>query len=133
TRTRSRSSGSTSHRASHPLRRRWPDPRGASRRRGGPPPTPAQTRAATKARWMQASYVREIFLMKEVIQPHVRELLLHRILSKPSAEVREIHAVHVLILVEAREDDRLLAGLRIDVLLKALRADFLHHALHRRV
>src|SRR5438105_3146248 len=37
------------------------------------------------------------------------------------------------ILVEAGEDDRLLASLRIHVLLQALRADFLHHALHRRI
>ena len=50
-----------------------------------------------------------------------------------AVQVREVHPVHVLVLVEAREDDGLLAGLRIDVPLQALRADFLHHALHRRV
>jgi hypothetical protein len=41
--------------------------------------------------------------------------------------------LHVLILVEAGEDERLAAGRRIDVLLQALRADLFHHALHGRV
>ena len=41
--------------------------------------------------------------------------------------------VERLVLVEAGEDERLLAGDRVDVALEALRADLFHHALHRRV
>ena len=41
--------------------------------------------------------------------------------------------VEVLVLVEAGEDERLLLRLGVDVALEALRADLLHHALHRGV
>src|SRR5688500_7824134 len=61
----------------------------------------------------------------EVIEPQVGELLLHGVLAQARRQVREVHTIQFLILVEAREDDRLLAGPGIDVLLQALRADFL--------
>ena len=48
-------------------------------------------------------------------------------------EEGDVHAVEILVLVEAGEDHADLAGHRVDVALQALRADLLHHALHRRV
>ena len=77
--------------------------------------------------------MRQMLPMEQMIEPHIRQLFVDRILTQPRREIREIDTVHFLILVEAGEDDGLLAGLRIHVLLQALRADFLHHALHRRV
>ena len=44
--------------------------------------------------------------MHQMIEPHVRELFLHRVLPQAGGEVREVDAVHLLVLVEAREDDR---------------------------
>src|SRR5690349_5074860 len=70
---------------------------------------------------------------EQVIEPDVRQLLLHRVLPQPRRQIWKVDPIQLLILVEAREDDRFRAGARIDVLLQALRADFLHHALHRRV
>ncbi len=46
----------------------------------------------------------------------------------------EVDLVERLVLVEATEDEsKLLAGNGVDMPLQALRADLLHHALHRRV
>jgi hypothetical protein len=41
--------------------------------------------------------------------------------------------IHRLILIQTRKDNRLLPRRGINVALQTLRADFLHHALHRRV
>ena len=59
--------------------------------------------------------------------------VLHGVLPQSSRQIGEVHAIHQLVLVEAREDDGLASARRIDVLLKALGADLLHHALHGRV
>ena len=48
-------------------------------------------------------------------------------------EAFEIHMVQFLILVEAGEDDTLLAAVGVFVALQTLGADFLHHALHGQV
>ncbi len=45
----------------------------------------------------------------------------------------KVHPVERLVLVEAGEHDAPLAGRGIDLRLQTLRADLLHHALHRRV
>ena len=47
--------------------------------------------------------------------------------------VRKSTRSSLLVLVEAREDDGLGAGHRVVMALQALRANLLHHALHRRV
>ena len=47
--------------------------------------------------------------IQQVIEPEIRELLLHGVLPQPRREIDEVHAIHLLILVEAREDDRLAA------------------------
>src|ERR1041385_6630571 len=67
------------------------------------------------------------------VDPELRQLLLRAVLREAAAQGAEIDAVEVLVLVEAGEDDSLGAGRRLVVPLQALRADFLHHALHRRV
>src|SRR3954465_2571658 len=66
------------------------------------------------------SNTRQLLPEHEMIEPHVRELFLDRILPQPRREIRKIDAVHLLILVEAGKDDRLGSGLRIDVFLQAL-------------
>ena len=71
--------------------------------------------------------------VEEMFEEQVGDLLLHRVLTQPRMQVGEIDAVQFLILVVAGEDEFLAAGRRIDVALQTLRADFLHHALHRRV
>src|SRR5271154_2007481 len=83
---------------------------------------------------MPASYADHVRRgLEELVEPGVAELLLHRVGSEPLAEVTEVDRVEILILVEAGEDDALFAGVRVLELLQALRADLLHHALHRRV
>src|ERR1044071_7331781 len=72
-------------------------------------------------------------LAQQPRQPQIRQLLQHRVLAQSCAEVDEVDVVEVLVLVEAGEDERLLLRLRVDVALEALRADLLHHALHRGV
>src|SRR5688500_1991614 len=76
--------------------------------------------------------VREIERPQQVIEPEGRQLLLHRVLPQADVQVMEIDVIHQLVLVEAGEDELLAAGGGIDVALQALRADLLHHALHRR-
>src|SRR6478752_703981 len=75
--------------------------------------------------------VREVLPAAQMIEPQAGELFLDAVLPQSGREVREVDPIHLLVLVDAREDDRLHAGDGIDVLLEALRADFLHHALHR--
>src|ERR1044071_2018360 len=84
---------------------------------------------------MSLSYLGERLplLRQQPRQPEIRELLKYRVLAQARAEVREVDVVEVLVLVEAGEDERLLLRLRVDVALEALRADLLHHALHRGV
>src|SRR5512134_3848033 len=61
------------------------------------------------------------------------QLLLHGVLFQARVETAEIDAVERLVLVEAREHVAHLAGRWVAMRLQALRADLLHHALHRRV
>src|SRR5687767_2363071 len=75
--------------------------------------------------------VRQVDRVQQMVQPAAGQLLLDRVLPQPHVQVREIDAIHLLILVEAREDEFLAPGRGIDVLLQALRADLFHHALHR--
>src|SRR5215211_2212779 len=70
---------------------------------------------------------------EQPVQPQVRQLLLHGVGAQARVEVREVHPVERLILVEAGEDEGLHARLGVNVLAEALRADLLHHALHRAV
>src|ERR1044071_5293087 len=74
------------------------------------------------------SYLGErlLLLRQQSRQPQIRQLLQHRVLAQPCAEVDEVDVVEVLVLVEAGEDERLLLRLRVDVALEALRADLLH-------
>src|SRR5579862_4692838 len=72
-------------------------------------------------------------LLQAAIDPLRRELLLEAVLPQPLMEAGEVDTVEPLVLIEAGEDDGLGARRRIFLHLKALRADFLHHALHRRV
>src|SRR5262249_61177789 len=70
----------------------------------------------------------------EVLEPQIGELLLHRVLPEAVVQVLPVDLVEVLVLVEAGKHDLLEpTRRRVDVLLQALGADFLHHALHRRV
>src|SRR5439155_24375289 len=55
------------------------------------------------------------------------------ILRQACIERVEVDFVDRMILAEAREDIANLAALRIAMRLEALRGDFFHHALHRRV
>ena len=70
-------------------------------------------------------------LRQDVRQPQVGDFFLHAVLLQPAAQVVEVDAIELLILVIAGEDELLAAGRRVDVPLQALRANFLHHALHR--
>src|SRR5207237_9150584 len=65
--------------------------------------------------------------------PLRRQLLLHGILSEARGQPAKVDAIDRLVLVEAREDVAHLAGRRVTMRLQALRADLLHHALHRRI
>src|ERR1700722_637623 len=65
------------------------------------------------------------------VNPLLGQLLLHAILRQPRAQAGEIDVIHLLVLIEAGENQRLFARDRIFVLLQTLRANFLHHALHR--
>src|SRR3989449_10493838 len=107
-----------------------------------PDQTQRTQRAQREANWsIQRRYtksktaldVRQRLDVQEVVEPHVGQLFLDGVLPQARREVGKVDAVHLLVLVEAREDDRLLAARRVDVLLETLRADFFHHALHRRV
>src|SRR2546423_11281997 len=61
------------------------------------------------------------------------QLFLRRVLRQARIERSKIDLVDRLVLVEAGKDIAQLAADRIAMRLQALRADFLHHALHRRV
>src|SRR5262245_8519250 len=56
------------------------------------------------------SDMRKRLILHQVLEPPVRQFLLNRVLPEPRPEVLEVHAIELLILIEAREDDRLLAG-----------------------
>ena len=51
------------------------------------------------------------------MQVQIALLLKHAVLTQPAVEVVEVDRVEVLILVEAREDERLFAGAWVDVAL----------------
>src|SRR5260370_35651460 len=72
-------------------------------------------------------------VVQAAVDPELGEFFLDAVLRQAAAQGAEIDAVHLLVLVEAGEHDGLGAGYRVAVALKALRADLLHHALHRRV
>ena len=73
-------------------------------------------------------------LGEQQVQAAVCQFFCDAVCFQALAEVAEVHAVHLLVLVEAGEDD-FRRGLRlgVNVLLQALAADFFHHALHHRV
>src|SRR5580704_3154838 len=72
-------------------------------------------------------------MLQAAVDPQFGQLFLHAVLRQAAAQGAEIDAVHLLVLVEAGKDDCLGTGYRVVVALQALRADLLHHALHRRV
>src|SRR5687768_10128125 len=74
-----------------------------------------------------------IQLLQRVIDPLHGQLLMDRVLAQALAQRAEIDLVQLLVLVEAGEHHGFRARDRILVRLQALRADLLHHALHRRV
>ena len=63
--------------------------------------------------------------------PLRRQLFVNGVLREALGERREIDFIERLVLIEAREHVAHLARLGIMMRLQALRADFLHHALHR--
>jgi hypothetical protein len=72
-------------------------------------------------------------LPEAAVDPQSSKLLLHSVERKACAKHVEIDLIKRLVLIEAREDDGFFSGLRVDVALKALSANFLHHALHGRI
>src|SRR5262245_48916501 len=90
----------------------------------------AEAAVSSSVAIMYASHVRNVSASNQAIEPQVRQLLLNRVLPQPRRQIGEIDAIDRLVLVEAREDYRLLPARRVHVLLQALRADLLHHALH---
>src|SRR5215831_14416514 len=72
-------------------------------------------------------------LPQRAVDPQARELFLHAVLVEPGPQIVEIDAVEILVLIEAGEHHALDATGGIAMHLQALRADFLHHALHRRI
>src|SRR5438045_1883668 len=73
------------------------------------------------------------FGREQAAHPEIGELLLDAVLPQALGQVAPVDGVLGLVLVEAGEHDRLAPGDGIDLLLQALRADLLHHALHGRV
>src|SRR5712691_2688918 len=67
------------------------------------------------------------------VDPQLGQLFLGSVLAEAAAQRREIDAVQFLVLVEAGEHHGLGTARRVVMALQALRADLLHHALHRRV
>src|SRR5262249_38405990 len=70
---------------------------------------------------------------ERAVDAEPRELFLHAVLVEPRAQIVEVHAIEVLVLVEAGKYHAFDAAYGVAMDLQALRADFLHHALHRRV
>ena len=69
-------------------------------------------------------------LLEEMIDPQRSQLFGRRILTQPGMKMVEIDEIEILILVKATEDHSFFAGLRVDMSLKALGTNLLHHALH---
>src|ERR1700740_2811702 len=67
------------------------------------------------------------------MDPECRQLLRHRILAEALMQYAEIDRVERLVLVEAGEYDRLDTRDGVLLQLRALGANFFHHALHWRV
>ncbi len=107
-------------------------PPAAAAAAAGPASRPASS-GATPAATARSRRAAGSTVSSRWVSQRLDSLLLHGVLAQARVEVREVHAVQLLILVEAGEDELLLAGDRVHVLLQALRAHFLHHALHRRV
>src|SRR5262245_18546682 len=72
-------------------------------------------------------------MAQRTVDPKPRELLLYAVPAEPRAQNVEVDAIEILVLVEAGELDALDPAFGIAMDLQALRADLLHHALHRRV
>src|SRR5262249_33222863 len=66
----------------------------------------------------------------EMIDPQGRQLFGSRILAQPRMKMIEIDEIQILVLIEATENHSFFAGLWVDMSLKALGTNFLHHALH---
>src|SRR5437764_958398 len=88
---------------------------------------------ATVARLLRGRGIAPAEVPEAPVDPQLGQLLLRAVLREPPAQGAEIDTVDVLVLVEAGENDRLGAARRVVMALQALRADLLHHALHRRV
>ena len=69
-------------------------------------------------------------VVEATVDPQLVQFFLDAVLRQAAMQGREVDAVHLLVLVEAGEDNRLRAGLGIALQLEALGADLLHHALH---
>src|SRR5215813_8528816 len=72
-------------------------------------------------------------MLQASVDPQLVQFFLHAVLRQAATEGRKIDPVHLLILVKAGKHHGLGAGLRVALQLQALRANLLHHALHRRV
>src|SRR5437764_226126 len=97
-----------------------------------PPCSPAASwrsiQSGTLRRYLDPA---ELRLLEQVVEPQRGELFLERVSPEAHAQVVPVHPIHRLVLIEAGEDEGLLAGLRVAVLAEALGADLFHHALHR--
>ena len=115
------------HRRRHPhppqRRRRTTSPRVRRRQR--------QPSAESSARNRGLSVRRDG--RRDARDPARCQLLLHGVLPQARVESRKVDLVERLVLVEAREHVADFARGRVAMRLQTLRADLLHHALHRRV
>src|SRR5262245_65976897 len=68
---------------------------------------------------------------QRAVDPQPRELFLHAVLVEPRAQIVEVHAIEVLVLVEAGEHHAFDPAYGVAIALQALRAAFLHPPLHR--
>ena len=71
--------------------------------------------------------------LERAVQPQVCQLFLNTISPQTLVQIFEVDEIEMLVLVKAREYEKFLAGVRVDVTLQALGADLFHHALHRAV
>src|SRR5258708_38849116 len=82
--------------------------------------------------WLLLRRLPQAQVPQRAVDPQPRELLLHAMLTQPRAQIVEVDAVEILVLVEAGEHHALDAACGIAWGLQALRANFLHHPFHRR-
>src|SRR6266487_2388434 len=75
--------------------------------------TPSSSLSSSGTLAMRLCYLRYLRLAghgQQPRQPEVAQLFQHGVLAQASQEVGEVDVVELLVLVEAGEDDRLLAG-----------------------